>query len=259
MVNDMTELLRQSGWLVDLADIGLTAFIIYRLLLLVKGTMAVRLLSGLALLFAAYVAARLLGMETVDWLLDNFLASIILILVILFQHDIRRLLVTAGRRESAKEQAMPESSELIEELITAAESLASRRIGALIVFERDMPLENFMAVGTEIDAKVTSELLTSIFLPYSPIHDGAVIIQKGKLTKAGCFLPLTQNPDISKALGTRHRAALGLTETVDAVVVVVSEETGTIAVAVGGRITRNLDTGTLRKVLRRLLEPRWLK
>jgi uncharacterized protein (TIGR00159 family) len=259
MVNDMTELLRQSGWLLDLADIGLAAFIIYRLLLLVKGTMAVRLLSGLAALSSVYVAARLLGLETVSWLLDNFLASTILILVILFQHDIRRLLVTAGRRESAKEQVMPESSEIIEELITAAESLASRRIGALIVFEREMPLENFMAVGTEIDAKVTSELLTSIFLPYSPIHDGAVIIQKGKLTKAGCFLPLTQNPDVSKALGTRHRAAIGLTETVDAVVVVVSEETGAIAVAVGGRITRNLDASTLRKVLRRLLEPRWLK
>jgi len=121
-----------------------------------------------------------------------------------------------------------------------------------------MPLNNFIAVGTEIDAKVTSELITSIFLPYSPIHDGAVIIQKGKLTKAGCFLPLTQNPTVSKTLGTRHRAAIGLTEVVDAVVVVVSEETGRISVVVGGRITRDLETVTLRKVLKRLLEPRWL-
>jgi uncharacterized protein (TIGR00159 family) len=138
-------------------------------------------------------------------------------------------------------------------------SLAGKNIGALIVFEREMPLGNFMAVGTEIDAKVTSELITSIFLPYSPIHDGAVIIQQGKLTKAGCFLPLTQNPDVSKELGTRHRAAIGLSEIVDAAVVIVSEETGQIAIASSGRIAHNLDAAALRKHLRRLLEPRWLK
>jgi uncharacterized protein (TIGR00159 family) len=255
----MTEFLRQSSWLLDLADIGLVAFVVYRLILLVKGTMAIRLLSGLTVIFFVYMASRLLGLQTVNWLLDNFLASLLVILVIVFQHDIRRMLVTSGRKEGVKEQGKGESEIVIEELIAAAESLAGRRIGALVIFEREMPLDNFMAVGTEIDAKVTSELITSIFLPYSPIHDGAVIIQKGKLTKAGCFLPLTQNPDISKDLGTRHRAAIGLTETVDAVAVVVSEETGTIAVAVGGRITRDLDVKTLRKVLVRLVEPRWLK
>ena len=122
-----------------------------------------------------------------------------------------------------------------------------------------MSLANFIAVGTEIDAKVTSELITSIFLPYSPIHDGAVIIQKGKLTKAGCFLPITQNPEISKTLGSRHRAAIGLSELVDAVVIVVSEETGIISVAVGGRIRRNLDPATLRRFLKRSLDPRWLQ
>lgn len=255
----MTVLLQHSSWLLDLADIGLVALIVYRLILPLKGTMAIRLLSGLAIMAFVFFASRLLGLQTVTWLLDNFLASILVILVIIFQHDIRRLLVTAGRRESGKEQERDASSEIIEELIAAAEALASRKIGALIVFEREMPLDNFMAVGTEIDAKVTSELLTSIFLPYSPIHDGAVIIQRGKLVKAGCFLPLSQNPDISKSLGTRHRAAIGLTETSDSVVVVVSEETGTIAVVVGGRITLDLDVGSLRKVLRRLLEPRWLK
>jgi uncharacterized protein (TIGR00159 family) len=137
--------------------------------------------------------------------------------------------------------------------------MASKKIGALIVIERAMTVNHFLAVGTEIDAKVTSELITSIFLPYSPIHDGAVIIQKGKLTKAGCFLPLSQNPEISKSLGSRHRAAIGLSELIDAVVIVVSEETGIISVAVGGRIRRNLDPATLRRFLTRFLDTRWLK
>jgi uncharacterized protein (TIGR00159 family) len=132
--------------------------------------------------------------------------------------------------------------------------MANRRIGALIVIERETGLKDFLEVGTEIDARVSSDLLTSIFLPYSPIHDGAVVIQQGRLKQAGCFLPLSQNPDISKALGTRHRAAIGLTELVDAVAIVVSEETGRISVVVGGRITRDLDSSSLKRVLKRLLE-----
>ena len=255
----MTEFLHHAGWLLDLVDIGLVAFVIYRLLILVKGTMALRLLYGLACLLAVTIVSRLLNLETIRWILDNFLASILVILVIIFQHDIRRALVASTRSNFGREQGKDESFEIIEELISAAEALATKSIGALIVVEREMPLDNYMAVGTDIDAKVTSELLTSIFLPYSPIHDGAVIIQKGKLTKAGCFLPLTQNPDVNKALGTRHRAAIGLSEIVDAVVIVVSEETGTIAVVVEGKIMRELDTVTLRKALRRLLEARWLK
>ncbi|HEY6839045.1 MAG TPA: diadenylate cyclase CdaA [Geobacteraceae bacterium] len=258
MVTHMTESLHHAGWLLDLIDIGLVAFVIYRLLVLVKGAMALRLLYGLAFLLGVGIVARFMNLETVSWILDNFLASILIILVIVFQHDIRRALVVSSRGSLGREREKEEPVEIIEELVSAAEALASKHIGALIVFERDMPLDTFMGVGTDIDAKVTSELLTSIFLPYSPIHDGAVIIQKGKLTKAGCFLPLTQNSEVSKALGTRHRAAIGLSEIVDAVVIVVSEETGTIGIVVGGKITRNLDAPTLRKSLRRLLEPRWL-
>ena len=130
--------------------------------------------------------------------------------------------------EKGKDRGKEEVDTIIEELATASETLAGKHVGALIVIERGMSVDNFIAVGTDIDAKVTSEIISSIFLPYSPIHDGAVIIQKGKLTRAGCFLPLTQNPRISKSLGTRHRAAIGLTELLDAVVIVVSEETGTI-------------------------------
>jgi diadenylate cyclase len=255
----MLDYLHNWQWLVGLLDITLMAFLIYRLMLLVKGAMAVRILIGLIVLFACHDLFRLAGFQTVDWLVDNLLGSIVLVLVIIFQHDIRRALVALSRNRYGKERDREETVELIDELVVAAEGLAGKKIGALIVVERGMSLDTYLAVGTEVDAKVTSEIISSIFLPYSPIHDGAVIIQRGKLTKAGCFLPLTQNLEVSKTLGTRHRAALGLTEIVDAVVLVVSEETGKISLVVGGKITRGLDAAILRKMLRRLLEPRWLK
>lgn len=254
----MTDFLHNIGWLLDPLDVILVAFIIYRVLLLLKGTLSTRFLLAFALILLGSLFSRFAGLNAITWLSDNFLGSLFVILVIVFQHDIRKALVTTRRSRLGAEQGQEEVCEIIEELVSAAEALAQKKIGALVVFEREMPLNTFIAVGTEIDAKVTSELLASIFLPYSPIHDGAVIIQKGKLTKAGCFLPLTQNPTVSKALGTRHRAAIGLTEVVDAVVVVVSEETGRISVVVGGRITRDLEPAVLRKVLKRLLDLRWL-
>jgi uncharacterized protein (TIGR00159 family) len=248
-----------AGWLIDLLDVALVAFIIYRLILLAKGTLAVRILIGLAILILCYLGAQFAGLRSLNLILGNLLGSLVIILVIIFQHEIRRALFSLSRNRSGAVHAKEETHEVIGELAVAAETLAAKKIGALIVIERGMILDHFIEVGTEIDAKVTSELLSSIFLPYSPIHDGAVIIQRGKLTKAGCFLPLTQNPEISKSLGTRHRAAIGLTELVDAVVIVVSEETGKISVVIGGRITRDLEQATLRKVLKRLLEPRWLR
>ena len=255
----MTEIPHNYGWLTDILDIGIVAVIIYRLLLFLKGTEAARMLSALAVVLAVYFISLFADFRTVTWLVDNLFASLIVVLVILFQGDIRRALASAGRNRTGREKVRHEAHAVIEELVTAAEGLAAKKIGALIVIERDMDVEPFLTVGTDIDAKVTSELLTSIFLPYSPIHDGAVIIQKGKLTRAGCLLPLTQNPDVSKALGTRHRAAIGLTETTDALVLVVSEETGGISVVVGGKITRDLPQHVLRKVLHRLLDVRWLQ
>lgn len=254
----MTDLLHNTGWFLDLLDVVLVAFVIYRVILLLKGTLSSRYLYAFAAIIVISLISRFAGLRATTWLSDNFLGSLIIVLVVVFQHDIRRALVITRRSRISTEPAQDEASEALEELVSAAEALAQKKIGALVVFEREMSLNNFIAVGTEIDAKVTSELITSIFLPYSPIHDGAVIIQKGKLTKAGCFLPLTQNPLVSKSLGTRHRAAIGLTEVVDSVVVVVSEETGKISVVVGGRITRDLDAVTLRKALKRLLGPRWL-
>ncbi len=165
----------------------------------------------------------------------------------------------ADNTEAKKEitvSAAASLTEIMDELVKASVSMASKRIGALIVIERETGLKDFLEVGVDIDAKVSSDLLSSIFLPYSPIHDGAVVLQQGRLKRAGCFLPLSQNPDISKTLGTRHRAAIGLTELVDAVAIVVSEETGKVSVVVGGRITRDLDSTSLKRVLTRLFEPR---
>ena len=254
----MTEFLKNSGWLLDLLDIALVAFIIYRIMLLLKGTLAPRVVMGLAIAFSGYVVARFAGLQSLGWVLNNFLGSLIVVLCIIFQHDIRRAVFSLSRSRPG-EDAREETPAVIDELVVAAETMASKRIGALLVIERAMAVNHFLAVGTEVDAKVTSELITSIFLPYSPIHDGAVIIQRGKLTRAGCFLPITQNPDVAKTLGSRHRAAIGLSEMVDAVVIVVSEETGVISVAVGGRLRRNLDPATLRRFLKRFLDPRWLQ
>jgi uncharacterized protein (TIGR00159 family) len=256
----MTTPLGNVSWL-DLLDIILVAFIIYRIILLIKGTIAIRLLSGLAVLFLLFITSQILGLQTLYWILDNFFGAILLILVVVFQHDIRRALSSMGRGGFLKDRG-DGFSELVEELVTSADMMAKRKIGALIVLEREVDVENYLEVGTEIDAKVSSEIITSIFLPYSPIHDGAVIIQKGKLTKAGCFLPLSRNPELSKTLGTRHRAAIGLTEVSDAVVLVVSEETGGISIAAGGKITRGVDQNTLRKMLKRLVSlkhQRWFQ
>lgn len=247
-----------SGWVIDCLDIGLVAFVLYRLMLFVKSVVSVRFFLVCAVVLSLPILSSFLGLRTMSWLSGNVLGSAALILVVVFQHDIRRALVAVRRNRIESDTGLEEVPEVIEELVAATEALALKKIGALIVLERDMSLGNFIAVGTEIDAKVTSELITSIFLPYSPIHDGAVIIQKGKLTKAGCFLPLTQNPAVSKAFGTRHRAAIGLSEVVDAVVIVVSEETGKVSVVVDGRLNLDLDAVALKKVLKKLLEPRWL-
>ena len=249
------EMMKNFRWVLDALDIALVAFIIYRIILLIKGTRAVQMLLGLAVILTVYVASQLTGLYTLQWLLDNFLTSIVLVVVVIFQSDIRRALMHVGRNPFFADVSYREETQVIEELVTASINLASKKIGALIVIERETGLKTFLEVGIEVDAKVTSDLITAIFLPRSPIHDGALVLQHGRLKKAGCFLPLSQNPDISKNLGTRHRAAIGLTEVVDAVAIVVSEETGKISAVVGGRMTRDLDSTSLRRILTRLLDP----
>mgnify|MGYP001815833358 FL=1 len=255
----MFEMLEKFRWVLDLLDILLVAFIIYRIILLIKGTRAVQMLVGLAVLLIVYVASQVGGLYTLNWILNNFLSSIILVIVVIFQNDIRRALIHVGRNPFFADLSFREETQVIDELCRGCTILAQKHLGALIVIERETGINDFLEVGVELDAKPSGSLLQSIFHHASPLHDGAVIIQRGRITRAGCFLPLTQDPGVSPQFGTRHRAAIGLTELVDAVVIVVSEETGRIAVVVGGKITRDLEVTTLKKVLNRLLEPRRLR
>jgi uncharacterized protein (TIGR00159 family) len=233
----------------DTLDVLLVAVGIYWLLLLIKGTRAVQILVGLGALIGLRVTADFLELLTLAWLLDNFLGPAVLIVVILFQADIRRGLSRLGRGFFPQLSERQES-QMVEEVVRAVQALAARRTGALIVLERRTGLDDQIEAGTPLDAAVTKELLTSIFLPSSPLHDGAVLIQEGRLSYAGTILPLTLRTDLPEGVGTRHRAAVGITEETDAVVVVVSEETGAISVVMGGEMTRGLDGPRLRVVLR---------
>lgn len=242
------EILRQIRWQ-DILDILIVAVILYRVLLIIKGTKAAQMLIGLGVLFLAFLFSGYLELYTVDWLIRIFWAQIVLALIILFQPEIRRALAQMGEARFFQSFATAEESKSLEEIVRASVSLANRKIGALIVLEKETSLRDFTELGTPLDAKVSHELLLSIFHPSSPIHDGAVIIRGNRIVAAGCFLPLTFSADLSKALGTRHRAGIGLTEETDAVVIIISEETGEIATAVSGRLLKNLDMGTLRDFL----------
>ncbi len=246
---DIREALAHYRWFNDTVDIALVYYISYRLLLIIKGTRAFQMLIGIGLIVLALIASRALEFYTLDWLIHSFWSQIVLAVVILFQPEIRRTLAQVGERHFFKPLSLVEESKFIEETVKASVSMANKRIGALIVLERETDLSTIVEMGTDLDAKVTKEILVSIFLPYSPIHDGAAIIRNGRIVAAGCFLPLTLSSNLSKSLGTRHRAAVGLTEESDAVVVVVSEETGEISVVIGGSITHNADAPALRKTL----------
>ncbi|MGH7856486.1 MAG: diadenylate cyclase CdaA [Candidatus Binatia bacterium] len=237
----------------DAVDIGIIAFVSYQVINLIRGTRAAQMLMGLMIVFATYLASQYFELHTLNWVLDNFLASMILVIVVIFQNDIRRALTQVGAGRSLVGVDRVAHGQAVEEIVRAVVLLASKRIGALLVIERDVGLNEYIEVGTRLDARVSRELIHSIFLTSSPIHDGAVILQGGRITAAGCFLPLTANPNVSKTLGTRHRAAIGLTEETDAVVVVVSEEEGKISLVREGRITRDLDVGTLRSTLQQIL------
>lgn len=232
----------------DSLDILVVFLAVYWLLILIKGTRAVQILVGLLFLAVIKLAADLMQLMTVQWILDNFLGYAVLIVIILFQADIRRALARVGRGVFPR-MVERQESELLEEIVRAAQILAQRRVGALLVLERETGLEDLIQIGTTVDARVTKELLVSIFLPYSPLHDGAVVIQGGHIAWAGCILPLTLRADLPDGLGTRHRAAIGITEETDAVVIVVSEETASISVVAGGKLIQELDGPELRRVL----------
>lgn len=236
----------------DLVDILLVAIIIYQVVLALKGTRAIQVLAGLSLLFLAYLVARRLEFFTLEWLLDIIVKSFVLIVIILFQADIRRLLSRMGKKALAPGgEQLPETSD---EVCAAAETMARRRIGALFALERHNSLSEYLEGAINLDALVTKELLISLFWPHTPTHDGAVVIQKDRVAGAGCLLPLSKNPDLEPTLGTRHRAAVGLTELSDAVALVVSETSGQISLAQGGKLRQNLDPAEARRVLQNLME-----
>jgi diadenylate cyclase len=240
--------LRQLRWQ-DLLDIVIVSIILYRVLLIIKGTKTAQMLAGLGILLIASFFSRYLQLYTIDWIIQSFWAQVVIVLIILFQPEIRRALAHMG--ESSFLQGFTSAEELksLEEIVRTAVGLANRKIGALIVIERDVSLKDYIEIGTPLDAKVTKELLLSIFHPTSPIHDGAVVIRGNRVVAAGCFLPITLGTDVSKALGTRHRAGIGITEETDAVSIIVSEETGIISVAIHGKLETHVDMGTLRDML----------
>jgi uncharacterized protein (TIGR00159 family) len=237
--------------IVAIADIAIVFYAVYRALRLLRGTRAAQMLLGLVLVGAGIFAAKQLELSTVSWVLDHLLSFSIIFFIVIFQHDLRRALMRVGQGLWWTSRSY-ERTEVFEEVIRAAERLAHLRIGALIVLERDADLvDHLTEPGVEVGAKVTEELLVALFVPdaENKLHDGAVIIKELRIAQAGAVLPLSGNARLDKALGTRHRAAIGVTEETDAVSVVVSEERGSISLCFGGNVARDLDGATLRKAL----------
>lgn len=242
-------LLFSSIRFLDIIDMLVVWFVIYRVLLLIKRTQAVQMLSGLGILAITYIISIWAELFTLNWLLERFFANLFIIIVVLFQHEIRRGLAHIGRNPFFTSISADEETLVVEEIVKASIQLAQKKTGALIVIEREIGLEDYIEVGTRIDSTINAELINAIFINTSPIHDGALIIRGGRITAAGCFLPLTKNPNVDRNLGTRHRAAIGLTEETDAVVIVVSEENMQVSLVIGGQITADMDMATLRKAL----------
>src|SRR5271167_83003 len=251
---DLLANLQLSFRLIDLVDVGIVAFIVYRVLLLIRGTRAMQMLTGLGILGITFLLSSTFELFTTHWLLSYFFDYLILIVIVLFQDDLRRALTHVGKNPFFSAASAEEEREMVDEVARAATRLSKERMGALIVIERETGLKNFIDTGSKLDSRVKAELLYSIFTPTSPIHDGAVIITGGRLAAAGCFLPLSKEPNIDKKYGTRHRAALGLTEDTDAIVILVSEEAGEAHLVKGGKITTNLTEQEIRQSLGALLD-----
>jgi diadenylate cyclase len=254
-MSTLTAFLRRPpvGWW-DIADILVVSFLIYEVLLLIRGTRAAQMTVGGGVLVAVFYLSRWGHLETVNWLIRNLVGYLVFAGIVLFQSDIRRALAHLGRAPLLRYFAKTESAaESIEELVVTATLLAAEKIGAIIVLERQIGLRNYIEGGIPLDAVLTYDLLVSIFQRSAPLHDGAVIVQNDRVAAAACFLPLTVNTKLSKELGSRHRAAIGLTEENDSIAIVVSEESGRISLVADGQIERGLDAAQLRQRLRALV------
>lgn len=242
-----------------IVDISIVSYIVYKLIILVRETRAWQLIKGILLILAATELSKILGLKTINYILQNSLSVLTLGAIVLFQPELRRGLEQIGRSRFKDIFNLDDTNNririttLIEEIIKACAEFSKTYTGALIVIEMNTRVGEIINTGIQLDSNVTSELLINIFTPNTPLHDGAVIIRDNKIKAAACFLPLTDNPNLSKELGTRHRAALGITEVSDCLAVVVSEESGKVSFALNGGLTRNLTSDTLRKALNKNL------
>jgi len=243
-------------WFLDLLDIFLVAVLFYRLLILVKGTRSAQMYVGLLVIVLVGLVARVFDLIAVKWIVDSLKTVWLIAFVILFQPELRHALAQFGRTRYFRSFLRGDNYGVLGEVVRGVETLAERRHGALLVMERNVGLRNFVETGTRIDAKISAELLVTLFSPGSPLHDGALILREDTVVAAACILPLSANPRLSATLGTRHRAALGLSEESDAAVVVVSEQSGAISVAYRGNLKQRLDEGALRSELSRIFRIR---
>jgi diadenylate cyclase len=240
---------------INIVDVLLVWFVFYKLITIIKGTKAVQLLKGIFVLLIARILTEFFGLNTLQWMMDQVLPFGFLAIIIIFQPELRRALEQIGRGRLFARTMMQEEEErdrLIEAFVKSVSYMAKRRIGALISIEKETGLSEYIETGTGMDSLITSELLINIFIPNTPLHDGAVIVQRNRIAAAGCYLPLSESPFISKELGTRHRAALGISEVTDAVTIIVSEETGAVSLTANGDIDRNLDMEEFEARLRRV-------
>ncbi len=243
----------------DIVDIFIMSYVFYRIIIIIRGTRAEQLVKGLILLLLAMVISDQAGLDTLHWTLRQTMTVGLIAIPIVFQPELRRALEQLGRGKIFKSTYWSWSTKdfenMLDELTKAIPVLVKRRIGALIVMERSTGLKEWVETGIAVNGLVTAELLVNIFFPRSPLHDGAVIIRGDQIVAAGCYLPLTDDPGLSKELGTRHRAGIGITDYSDAVAIIISEETGIISVAHDGVLTRYLDEKKLRKILTDLCKP----
>lgn len=233
----------------DVIDICLVWIIIYRVLILIKRTGTIQMLSGLGILAISYIISQWFEFNTLNLLLDKFFSNLFVIVVVLFQGEIRRALAHIGSHPFFSGVSSAMETHLVEEIAKSVITIAQKGYGALIVIERDILVDYHIEMGTELDSKISAQVIESIFHPQAPMHDGAILIRQSKIVSAGCFLPLSKNPAIDKNLGTRHRAAIGLTEETDALVLVVSEETKSISIVSGGHMSPNVEMSDVRQAL----------
>ncbi|APH06608.1 diadenylate cyclase CdaA [Bacillus weihaiensis] len=237
-------------------DILLVWYVIYKLIMVIRGTKAVQLLKGITVIIIVRMLSQYLGLSTLQWLMDQALTWGFLAIIIIFQPELRRALEQLGRGRLFSRGNIPgeEDPELtIESIIKATDYMAKRRIGALITIEKETGMSDYIETGIPLHSRLSSELLINIFIPNTPLHDGAVILQKNQIAAAACYLPLSESPFISKELGTRHRAALGISEVTDSLTIIVSEETGSVSAARNSELQRNLSQDELRKILQKEL------